>query len=97
VLELGVNVLLIDLLPPGPHDLCGLHGAVWTQFDEGPYDFPPAEPLTLASYAAGLPVKAYVEPLAVGAALPAMPLLLRQLTAVCRRTGAPFWTGFLND
>jgi hypothetical protein len=75
-LDLGVHVLLLDLLPPGRHDPRGLHGAVWNQFDEGPYDLPVAEPLTLASYAAGPPVKAYVEHLAVGGALPDMPLFL---------------------
>jgi len=76
-LDLGVHVLLIDLFPPGRHEPRGLHGAVWNQFDEGPYDLPLAEPLTLASYAAGPPVKAYLEHLAVGGALPDMPLFLR--------------------
>lgn len=75
-LDLGVHVLLIDLLPPGRHDPRGLHGAVWNQFDEGPYDLPVAEPLTLAAYAAGTPVKAYLEHLAVGNPLPDMPLFL---------------------
>jgi len=37
-LDLGVHVLLIDILPPGRHDPRGLHGAVWSQFDEEPYD-----------------------------------------------------------
>jgi hypothetical protein len=76
-LELGVHVLVIDLLPPGRHDPRGLHGAVWNCFDEGPYDLPVAEPLTLASYAAGPPVKAYLEHFAIGGALPEMPLFLR--------------------
>jgi len=76
-LELGVHVLLLDLLPPGRHDPRGLHGAVWNEFAEGPYDLPVAEPLTVASYAAGPPVKAYLEHLAVGGALPEMPLFLR--------------------
>lgn len=35
-----------------------------------------AEPLTLASYTAGLPVKAYLEHLALGGVLPNMPLFL---------------------
>lgn len=38
---------------------------------------PADEPLTLASYAAGRQVEVYVEHLAVGAALPEMPLFLR--------------------
>jgi len=77
MLEFGVHVLLLDLLPPGVHDPRGLHAAIWNEFDEGPYDLPSDEPLTAASYAAGTPVKAYVEHLAVGSALPEMPLFLR--------------------
>jgi hypothetical protein len=75
-LDLGVHVLLLDLLPPGRHDPRGLHGAVWNQFDEAPYDLPVAELLTAASYAAGPPVKAYLEHFAVGGGLPDMPLFL---------------------
>ncbi len=75
-LDLGVHVLLVDLLPPGRHDPRGMHGAVWNQFDEGPYDLPVAEPLTVASYAAGPPVQAYLDHLAVGGTLPNMPLFL---------------------
>lgn len=75
-LDLGIHVLLVDLLPPGRHDPHGLHGAVWNEFDEGPYDLPAAEPLTVASYTAGPLVKAYVEHFAVGAALKDMPLFL---------------------
>ncbi|HJT79236.1 MAG TPA: DUF4058 family protein [Gemmataceae bacterium] len=76
-LEFGIHVLLIDLLPPGRHDPRGLHAAVWGQFDEAPYDLPVAEPLTLAAYTAGAPVKAYMEHLAIGGLLPEMPLFLR--------------------
>jgi hypothetical protein len=75
-LDLRVHVLLVDLLPPGRHDPRGMHGAVWNEFDEGPYDLPVARPLTVASYAAGSPVKAYLEHLAVGGAIPDMPLFL---------------------
>jgi hypothetical protein len=75
-LDLGVNVLLIDILLPGRHDPSGLHGAMWNEFDEEPYDLPLAEPLTLASYTAGAPVKAYLEHLAVAGHLPEMPLFL---------------------
>lgn len=75
-LELGIHVLLIDLLAPGRHDPRGMHGAVWNDFDEAPYDLPAAELLTVASYNAGPPVKAYVEHLPVGGVLPDMPLFL---------------------
>jgi hypothetical protein len=78
-LEVGVHVLLVDLLPPGPSDRHGMHGVVRRQLEESeePYDLPMDEPLTLASYAAGPQVEIYLEHLAVGAALPEMPLFLR--------------------
>jgi hypothetical protein len=76
-LEAGIHVLLLDLLPPGPHDAYGLHGAVWAYFDRAPYEPPADGPLTLVSYAwDGEEPDAYVEPLAVGQRLIDMPLFL---------------------
>jgi hypothetical protein len=77
-LELGVNVLIVDLLPPGPSDPQGMHGVLRQQlgFLDDPYDLPSDEPLTLASYAAGPQVELFTEHVAVGAALPDMPLFL---------------------
>jgi hypothetical protein len=78
-LERGVHLLLVDLFPPSPHDPQGIHGAILEQMDasEEPYDLPPDEPLTLASYAAGPQIESYLEHVAVGAPLPEMPLFLR--------------------
>jgi Protein of unknown function (DUF4058) len=76
-LDMGIHVLLLDLLPPGRHDPHGMHGAVRSHFDPGPYDLPIDEPLTIASYSAGPPAKAYLEHFHVGAALPDMPLFLQ--------------------
>jgi hypothetical protein len=76
-LHLGIHVLLIDPLPPSRRDPRGMHGAVWSYFDNEPYDLPVEEPLTLASYAAGPPVKAYLEHLKIGDALKDMPLFLQ--------------------
>ena len=76
-LDLGLHLLLLDLFPPGRHDPRGMHAAVWNHFDEAPYDLPVDEPLTVASYAAGPPVEAYLEHFAAGGALPDMPLFLR--------------------
>ena len=76
-LESGVHVLLLDLLPPGPHDPQGMHGAVWAYYDRASYTPPEDGPLTLASYAwDGDEPRAYVEPLAVGQTLIDMPLFL---------------------
>ncbi|MBI3271246.1 MAG: DUF4058 family protein [Planctomycetes bacterium] len=72
----GVHLLLVDLLPPGPYDVRGMHGALWERFDDEPYPLPSATPLTLAAYVAGPRPEAYLEHLAVGARLAEMPLFL---------------------
>jgi hypothetical protein len=72
----GVNVTLIDLFPPGPHDPLGLHCAVCEEFDVSDEPPPPDQPLILASYCADRFPVAYLEPLAVGGVLPDMPLFL---------------------
>lgn len=71
-----VHVLVVDLLPPGRHDPRGIHGAIWERFDDEPYAVPTDQPLTLASYTAGLQPVAYVEHLTVGSDLTDMPLFL---------------------
>jgi len=73
----GYHLLIVDLFPPGPHDPRGLHGAIWDWIGAGqPYEVPEGKPLTLAAYVADVLPSAFVEPLAVGAALPDMPLFL---------------------
>lgn len=82
-LEIGIHVLVVDLFPPGRHDPHGLHGAIRQRLErsdeayDGDAGPPPDEPLSLVSYAAGPTVEAYLEHVAVGAALPDMPLFLR--------------------
>jgi hypothetical protein len=78
-LNAGVHVLLVDLFPPGAHDPYGMHGAVCQRLEQSDeaYDVPAEAPLTVASFAAGPQVEVFVEYLAVGAALPDMPLFLR--------------------
>jgi hypothetical protein len=107
-LDHGVHVLVIDLLPPGPSDPHGIHGVIHQHLDgsDEPYDLPAAEPLTLASYAAGPQVEVYLEHRAVGAALPEMPLFLRpdryvnvplEPTYQAAYQGMPeFWRGVLE-
>ncbi len=77
-LNLGVHLLLVDLLPPGPQDRLGMHGALLQRLEESdePYDLPAGEPATLASYVAGPAVEIYIEHVAVGSLLPEMPLFL---------------------
>jgi len=76
-LEQGVHLLLIDLMPPSRRDPRGIHAAIWDQFDDELLELPSDKPLTLASYDAGPPRVAYVEPLAVGDLLTDMPLFLK--------------------
>lgn len=75
-LERGVNLLIVDLFPPTPRDRSGLHKAIWDEVVDEPFDLPADAPLTLASYDSGPPRTAYIEPAAVGDALPEMPLFL---------------------
>lgn len=72
----GVHLVLVDLLPPGTHDPQGMHAVIWQRFNDEPYELPPGEPLTLASYLADPEPAAYVEHLRTGFALPQMPLFL---------------------
>ncbi len=78
-LDAGIHVLMVDLFPPGLHDPEGMHGVIRQRLDgsDEPYNLPIDELLTLASYAAGPQVDIYLEHVAVGAALPEMPLFLR--------------------
>ena len=73
----GVNLLVVDLFPPGPPDPQGIHPLIWNEITEQPFKLSPDKPLTLAAYQCE-PIKtAFVEPVAVGDQLPDMPLFLR--------------------
>ena len=74
----GIHLLLIDLFPPSPRDPFGIHKAIWDEIHEEDFQFPPGKDRILASYAMGGERAAYVEPVAVGDRLPAMPLFLVQ-------------------
>jgi len=77
VIERGIHLLVIDPYPPGTLDPNGIHGAIWGEIDPAaPFRLPDDRKLTLASYCAASPPQAYVEPLAVGMALPGMALFL---------------------
>ena len=72
----GIHVVLVDLHPPGPFDGDGLHNVVWRELGQKPTEFFSDRPLALVSYAASKDIKAYIEPRAVGDALPSIPLFL---------------------
>ena len=71
-----INVVAIDLFPPGSRDPEGIHKVIWDEFVGLPVEPRPAnKPLTIASYDAG-ELTAYVDPIAVGELLPDAPLFL---------------------
>jgi hypothetical protein len=72
----GVHLLIVDLFPPSRRDPQGIHKVIWDYLHEEPFELPPDKPLTVAAYAAGTEMVAYVEPVAVGDALPDMPIFL---------------------
>jgi hypothetical protein len=78
----GIHVLVIDLFPPGRRDPQGIHKVIWDEVQEEPFELPADKPLTLVSYSAGIPKKAYVEPVAVGDVMRDMPVFLDAATYV---------------
>ncbi len=76
LLDKRIHLLILDLHPPGKRDPHGIHVAIWEEIAGQEVEPPPDKPLTLASYESGLRLRAFVEPVAVGDALPDMPLFL---------------------
>ena len=96
-----VHMLFIDLFPPSRRDPDGLHAAIWDTIlpeddppPEGRFVPPSDKPLTLAAYESDLIVKAFVEFVAVGAALPNMPLILEPGAAVSVPLEATYQAAF---
>jgi hypothetical protein len=80
-LRQGINLLVIDLLPPTPRDPQGMHKAIWDEFDDEPFQLSATKPLTVAAYVAGDlatedETTAYVEMVGIGDLLPDMPAYL---------------------
>ncbi len=80
LLQAGVHLLIVDLFPPSRPDPQGAHKVIWDRLRDEPFALPPDKPLTVAAYPASTETVAYVEPVAVGGALPDMPVYL---TADC--------------
>jgi hypothetical protein len=76
LLDAGIHLLIIDLFPPGPRDPQGIHGTIWSEYVGDVFALPTGRPLTLVAYSAGDLKQAFIEPTAVGQALPEMPLFL---------------------
>jgi hypothetical protein len=74
-LRQGINVAVIDLLPPSRRDPQGIHPLIWGEIRDEPFQ-PQEKPLTMVSYTSGPPPAAYVEWAGVGDVLPDLPVFL---------------------
>ena len=73
----GIHLLIVDLYPPTRREPQGIHGAIWSSLFSGEsFVMPTDADRLLVSYAAFRSTTAYIEPVAVGQALKAMPLYL---------------------
>lgn len=77
-LRSGIHVLIVDLFPPTPRDPLGMHKLIWDEITEKPFQFPAGKDRILASYETGAEKATYVEPIAVGDVLPAMPVFVAE-------------------
>jgi len=72
----GIHLLIVDLFPPTTRDPWGIHRVIWGEDHEGDFALTDDKPMTCVSYV-GMPCpEVYLDPVAVGDALPDMPLLL---------------------
>jgi hypothetical protein len=72
----GVHLLVVDLFPSSKRDPQGIHKVIWDRLNDEPFTLPLDKQLTVAAYSSGAEIVAYVEPVAVGDALPDMPIFL---------------------
>ena len=72
----GIHLLIVDLFAPGRRDPQGIHQAIWDELSNSEFSLPPDRPLILAAYIGGPFPEAFVEPVALQAPLPEMPLFL---------------------
>jgi hypothetical protein len=96
----GIHLLVVDLFPPSDRDPQGIHRAIWDEVAGRPFELPPDKPLTAVAYRA-VPTKvAFVEPLAVGDPLPALPIYLTEadyIPAPLEETYRTSWAVFPGD
>jgi hypothetical protein len=76
LLRAGVHLLIADLFPPTPRDPQGIPKAIWGEFADNDFALPPDKPLSVGAFIGGVGSEVLIEPTAVGAPLPEMPLFL---------------------
>jgi hypothetical protein len=81
-LNAGIHLLIVDLFPPSKRDPQGIHRVIWDRLRDDEFCLPEGKQLTVVSYSAGVSIRAFVEPLAVGDTLPDMPIFLTSETYI---------------
>jgi hypothetical protein len=94
LLEHRIHLLILDPFPPGRRDPNGVHAAIWQEVEEDSFQLPADKPLTLVAYECDLTTRAYIEPVAVGDVLPAMPLFLEPHGCVMVPLEATYQTAY---
>jgi hypothetical protein len=100
VLWQGIHLLVVDLFPPSNREPQGIHKAIWDEIAEQPFELPADKPLTVAAYRASPTITAYVDPVAVGDDLPALPIFLTEdvyIPAPLDETYRASWAVFPAD
>lgn len=75
-LAAGVHLLIVDLFPPSKRDPQGIHKVILDEIGDQPFAPPPDKPLSLVSYQVDDAIIAHIEPVALGDAMPDMPLFI---------------------
>jgi len=99
-LHSGINLLIVDLFPKSKRDPQGIHKVIWDRIRDEPFELPADKPLTAVAYSAGVPIVAYVEPLAVGDPLPELPVFLssgRYVPCPLETTYQASWDAFPKE
>ncbi len=96
LLERRIHLLIVDPFPLGSRDPQGVHAAIWQEVDDEDFLLPDDKPLTLVAYECDLVTRAYIEPIAVGDALPEMPLFLEPNGCVKVPLEATYQAAFVN-
>lgn len=94
LLEYRIHLLIVDPFPPTPRDPNGVHAAIWQEVEGGVFELPTNKPLTLVAYECDLTTRAYIDPIAVGDALPPMPLFLEPHGCIRVPLEATYQTAF---
>jgi hypothetical protein len=94
LLERRIHLLIVDPFPPGPRDPNGVHAAIWQEFQGDSLQLPADKPLTLVAYECDQTTRAYIEPVAVGDALPMMPVFLEPNGCVMVPVEATYQTAY---